>query len=194
MAPRPHLLDQGRLASSSKFQHAHPVAGLIVKLVDLSEPGADDAWRVVNDGVMGGISESHFLICDAVGVFSGRLLADHNGGFASVRTAIASAMPNDLRSIAIRVRGDGKHYQFRAHTSDRSDMPSYKYSFETKAGQWQDVSIRLTEMEATFRGRRVPDAPALNPSSIRSIGFLIAESQFGSFRLEVESILGSGSG
>jgi len=39
-----------------------------------------------------------------------------------------------------------------------------------------------------FRGRPVPDAPALKATDMRQIGFLIARKQFGDFRLTVDCI------
>jgi uncharacterized surface protein with fasciclin (FAS1) repeats len=49
---------------------------------------ADDSqrWRIVNDDVMGGISDSRFRIDGGKAVFTGRLSLENNGGFASVRS------------------------------------------------------------------------------------------------------------
>lgn len=42
-------------------------------------------WRIVNDTVMGGRSQSRFYQQDGVGVFEGFLSLENYGGFASVR-------------------------------------------------------------------------------------------------------------
>jgi len=43
-------------------------------------------WRIVNDGVMGGISKSSLLLTDAGhGQFSGHVSLANNGGFASMQ-------------------------------------------------------------------------------------------------------------
>ena len=54
---------------------------------DFALPGAASGWQVVNDGVMGGVSEGTFEITDRNTLaFVGTLSLENNGGFASVRT------------------------------------------------------------------------------------------------------------
>ena len=55
-----------------------------IVLVDFS-PSTTTEWRVVNDGVMGGLSSSTMSATEVgTGVFSGRLSLENNGGFASI--------------------------------------------------------------------------------------------------------------
>ena len=68
-----------------------------IVLVDFADATAPD-WFVVNDDVMGGVSSSTMQVTqEGTGVFAGRLSLANNGGFASVRTAMA---PNDLADFA----------------------------------------------------------------------------------------------
>ena len=54
-------------------------------LVNFTEE-EDVRWRIVNDGVMGGLSSSDLeLTKDRTAIFSGFVSLDNNGGFASVR-------------------------------------------------------------------------------------------------------------
>ncbi|MFH1739553.1 MAG: CIA30 family protein, partial [bacterium] len=42
-------------------------------------------WRTINDTVMGGVSNSEFRVEEeGIGVFSGSVSLENNGGFASV--------------------------------------------------------------------------------------------------------------
>ena len=55
-------------------------------LFDFSKDSDLSDWTIVNDGVMGGVSQSDLIInADGNGLFSGKVSLDYNGGFASVR-------------------------------------------------------------------------------------------------------------
>ena len=143
---------------------------------------------VINDGVMGGRSESSFEIEEGRGVFQGNLSPENGGGFASVRAEVPPRSTLDMVAVAVRVLGDGKRYQLRIRTDEQWDGPAYRHEFPTVKGEWVDVEMPLADFELSFRGRPVPDAPPIDPRRIRRIGFLIANEQWGAFRLEVESI------
>jgi hypothetical protein len=73
-------------------------------------------------------------------------------------------------------------------TDEQFDGTAYKHEFRTQAGVWIEVTLRLEDFVATFRGRRVPGAPPLQATGIRQIGFLIAGEQYCAFPLELERI------
>ena len=147
----------------------------------------ESGWEVVNDGVMGGRSTSTLRIENGVAVFAGNLSSENNGGFASVRTA-APRLPANVQAIAIRVRGDGKRYQLRVRTHARLDGVAYRHHFETDDGRWQEIVLPLASFRPSYRGRLVPDAEPLSAQSIRQLGVLISDKQFGRFQLEIESV------
>jgi NADH dehydrogenase [ubiquinone] 1 alpha subcomplex assembly factor 1 len=61
---------------------------MLIELFDFSDPRAADAWRGIDDRVMGGVSRSR-LRYDRAGhaVFEGEVSLAQNGGFASVRSS-----------------------------------------------------------------------------------------------------------
>ena len=67
------------------------------------------------------------------------------------------------------------------------DSINYQAGFSPGA-TWQTLHIPLTAFRATFRGREVPGAPALDPARIRQVGLMISERQAGAFALEVRRI------
>jgi monofunctional biosynthetic peptidoglycan transglycosylase len=85
----------------------------------------------------------------------------------------------------LKVKGDGRTYQFRVKTDDQYDGIAYRSLFATDARQWQTITLPFDSFTASFRGRPVPDAPVLRPEQIRQIGFLLADKQPGLFRLEI---------
>jgi hypothetical protein len=149
-----------------------------------------DAWRIVNDGVMGGLSKSR-LDHNQEGQtmrFMGFVSLENYGGFASTRSVPKDYTLKGYKGLEIRVKGDGKRYKFRIRTNDNFDGAAYTINFDTEADEWQTFYIPFEEMEATFRGRLLEDYPALKASAIRQLGVLIADKQEGNFKLEVDWI------
>ena len=147
------------------------------------------AWEVVNDDVMGGVSTSQFqVLTNGVAVFSGTVRLENNGGFASVRSQPARADLTGCDSFLLRVRGDGRRYNFSVRTEAGPDTPLYQLAFTTKRGEWEEHRLPFKDFVPTFRGRILTGVPPLDPAKITSVGFLIADKQAGAFRLEISAI------
>ena len=151
-----------------------------------------DEWTIVNDTVMGGVSQATVTDHPKGGVvFSGILSLDNNGGFTSARTA---AVPEDwsgVSAIAMRVQGDGRRYIATVRTNNRSMRRIYyRQAFDTDPEAATDVILPLGEFEAYTFGRRVPGAPSLREvtGQIGSVGVMLADKQPGPFELRVDSL------
>jgi len=154
-------------------------------LIDFQAPGEASRWRAINDDVMGGISDGSMQVKDGKGVFSGEISLENNGGFASVRRDPERFDLSDHQGLVLHVRGDGRRYQLRLRTDQLFDDGAYRALFQPPAGEWQRVVLPWHDFEAVFRGRRLVDAPSLDPGAIQQLGFLIADKRPGPFRLEV---------
>ena len=158
------------------------------RLIDF-DAGTDRDWIAVNDGVMGGRSSSDLAVGDdGIGVFTGNLSLENNGGFASVRTAVPDAALAGASRIVLRVRGDGRRYQLRLRHGRRFDGISYTASFETTADDWSTVTLPLGTFEPTFRGYRPRNAEPLDPPRVGQVGIMLSDGQEGPFRLEIDWI------
>ncbi|MDZ7758011.1 CIA30 family protein [Rhodohalobacter sp.] len=151
---------------------------------------ANQKWRIVNDDVMGGLSESHFQInSDGHAVFLGEISLKNNGGFASVR----NQEPLNLfgfEAVRLKVKGDGSRYSFRLKPNPDSSNPAYWYEhrFETEKDEWSEIVLPFSSFKPTYRGSTPKDAPQLDLKNISHFGFLISDKQSGKFRLEVNKI------
>jgi len=146
-------------------------------------------WEVINDGVMGGISESKFEIKpDQTCVFSGMVSLKNNGGFASLRASLNGSVSGNFEKIVIRVKGDGKTYSFRIRTDENFDGVAYTCSFSTKKDEWIEYEFSPDDFVPTFRGRTLSNVPPLSNLNISHVGFLISEKQSGNFELIIEWI------
>ena len=158
-------------------------------LLDFDDPADAALWRPVDDVVMGGISRSRFeQAAPGVARFSGHVSLENFGGFASVRTPPRDWRTAGARDFLLRVRGDGKTYKFTIRTGDGFDGIQYQSRFTAPVDAWTDVHLPVSGFVATFRGRRVPFAPSLDPAKVRTLGFMISDKQAGPFDLLVDSI------
>lgn len=146
------------------------------------------AWRIIDDGVMGGVSRGNWGVEEGRGVFRGTLSLENNGGFSSVRSAPLAESPAGATGFRLRVKGDGRTYQFRVRTDPNFDGIAYRAEFATRAGEWQEIELPLEAFQAVFRGRVLPDQPPLTGEDAVTVGFLLADKQPGAFRLEVDWI------
>jgi hypothetical protein len=158
-------------------------------LFDFTHPAAVAAWAPVDDRVMGGVSWSR-LRHDPAGhaVFEGRVSLEQGGGFASVRCAPGARGRPGARACVLEVRGAGPVFKLTLRVDDGFDGPTWQARFAPAGGTWQTLRLPLAHFVATFRGRALPGAPALDPARIRQLGLLIADSQAGPFALDVRCI------
>ena len=155
-------------------------------LFDFNKNSSISNWVVVDDVVMGGRSNGNFqLNKQGKGVFSGKISLDNNGGFSSVRHVFSKLNVEKFKSIVLKIKGDGKNYQFRIkHKS--SDYASYITSFSS-SGEWQEIEIPLNSMYPSFRGRKL-DKPNFSHIYIEEVTFLIANKKNEEFMLLIDKI------
>ena len=143
-------------------------------------------WRIIDDVVMGGISRSKIAISkNGDGVFTGHVSLENNGGFSSLRYQFSNLNVSSYSKFIIRIKGDGKNYQFRVK-SKLNEYHSYKYEFSTNKN-WQTIEIPFKELKATFRGRLL-NMPTFNNTVLEEIGFLISNKKEEDFQLEIDFI------
>ena len=146
-------------------------------------------WRIVNDGVMGGLSQSEIVLSDSsTAVFQGTISLENNGGFSSTRTNPRFYNLAGYDGIILRLKGDGKKYQFRLRMDDRFDGISYRYLFKTDINKWIIIRVLFNECVPVFRGRLLDDVEPISPERIQQVGFLISDKQAGLFKLEIDWI------
>ncbi|WP_372769937.1 CIA30 family protein [Lutibacter sp.] len=156
-------------------------------IFDFNKSSDVQDWIVVDDVVMGGESSGTFkLNDDGFGVFEGSISLDNNGGFSSVRYRFQKTMIKECTTIIVKLRGDGKKYQFRIK-SNSGDYYSYIAPFLT-SGDWQEIEIPLKDMYPSFRGRRL-DQPNFSKDYIEEITFLIGNKKKENFKLLIDKIV-----
>lgn len=143
-------------------------------------------WYVVNDGVMGGVSESSLKINkEGHAAFSGTVRLENNGGFASIRHNFKPIGVSDKTELHITLKGDGKSYQFRVK-DEGNTYYSYVFTAET-SGEWETVSIPLKNMQPQFRGRKL-NINNFDKDTISEFAILIGNKKKEAFELLIDHI------
>ena len=154
--------------------------------MDFSNPNTlRDSW-IVNDGVMGGVSQSS-LRQDVDGMFfEGLVSLENNGGFASMRSSVR--FPQGTQLIELIAKGDGKRYKLVLRT-ELAPRVTYVADF-IALPTWQTYRFNLSQFKSTFRGRDV-NAPTLSFSDVIDFGILISNNQAGSFAIQLKTLTSS---
>lgn len=147
-------------------------------------------WRIVDDGVMGGLSQGKSEISkDGILRFFGALSLENNGGFSSLRTGTVKLDLSGGEGLMLRVKGDGRSYQVRLSTDAeyRGNEMSFQAGFPTTKGEWTEVKIPFGRFTGSWRGTELPDK-TFDPSKICRLGLMIADKKEGPFELQVDWI------
>ncbi len=139
-------------------------------------------FEVINDGVMGGQSQSRLQATAAGLVFEGEVSLANGGGFASFRGPLR--LPPDALEVQIAVCGDERRYRFVLRTHEGSGTAQYQAPFTAPRIRTM-LRFVAGDFVARWRGRPVL-APPLRLADVQAFGLLIGEGQSGPFRVELE--------
>ncbi|MEL6687377.1 MAG: CIA30 family protein [Pseudomonadota bacterium] len=154
--------------------------------IDFFDPAMVEPWRIVNDGVMGGLSQGTRFHEDRQMVFTGNINTN-GGGFSSLRARIAPRPLAGTTGFNLKVRSEGRPYRMTFRTSERWRGRSVSYQApipRSNETEWTEVRVSFEDMETSVFGRSVRAAP-FDPSDVREIGIILADGRDGPFRLEI---------
>lgn len=158
-------------------------------IFDFNSAKTSGQWYIVNDGVMGGVSQSKInLNGDGTATFSGTLSAENNGGFASIRTNIDNQFDTDYQGVVIRIKGDGNIYSMRFRSNSSFDGYSYEAKLESEEGKWTEHKVPFKDFSPTYRGYTLRDKPVLKVENIRQMGIMVSDKQWGEFSVDIDWI------
>lgn len=177
-------------AAATLLMPTQPTPDPTTWLFTFARPEDTTGWFIVNDGVMGGVSQSQ-LDAGPAGEgharFSGSLSLDNFGGFASVRAVFEPVDVSGYGQFVVRARGDGRTYMLQFTTAEFGDRVTYTADFVTGAGEWQIAGLPVKGFVPTFRGRLL-DAPPPDLTRLRSLTIMIADKQAGPFQIDLGGV------
>ncbi len=148
----------------------------------------ENKWRIVNDGVMGGLSSSKVNVEDDKIIFSGNVSIENNGGFASLRSPIKDYNFENFSGIEIKIKGDGKRYSISMKETTYFSGYFYTSTFETKKDEWVTIKISFDQSKLYYFGKELKPDKKIPLYNIKEISLLIGDKQEGSFNAEIEYI------
>jgi len=134
------------------------------------------SWRMVTDGVMGGLSRGE-LSLDTVDNkpclhLRGDVSLENNGGFIQAALDVADTEAADAsgyHGLLLKVYGNNQEYNLHLRTADVwLPWQSYRASFKARAG-WQTVRLPFTEFTGYRIGKKL-DLKRLERIGLVAIG------------------------
>jgi len=156
--------------------------------INFGEQTEQPNWRIINDGVMGGMSKGKVEFRKNSVLFSGTISLENNGGFSSYKGPFQSTDLSAYTHVKIRYRSIGEAVNVTLETDRRFFRPYFKLRMEP-TDDWKTVSIPLTDFTEYQLGQ--PTGNKLTQealASIQRIGFLVGEKKPGSFEVEVDFV------
>ncbi|MGD8311229.1 MAG: CIA30 family protein [Gammaproteobacteria bacterium] len=131
------------------------------------------AWRLVTDGIMGGVSAGQLTCDSAQGKaclrLRGEVSLENNGGFVQAALDFGAGGAFDasaFRGVLLEVSGNDEVYNLHLRTTAvRRPWQSYRAAFRAPSG-WHSVRLPF----AGFRAHRID--PPLDPGQLVRIGIV----------------------
>lgn len=143
-------------------------------------------WHRLDDGVMGGRSETHHSVEESsqsgssILHFSGQINTT-GGGFCSIRARIAGGMPSNTIALRIKHIGDGKTYKLLLSDCTKSTFgpsrrsPSWQADIPTSKTGVEEISeISLDSLTPSMIGGPITTDSKLDPTQVQEMGFMLS--------------------
>jgi NADH dehydrogenase [ubiquinone] 1 alpha subcomplex assembly factor 1 len=146
------------------------------------------SWTIVNDGVMGGLSQSKASLDDDALLFAGNVSLKNNGGFVSLRSSLGRYDLSAYKFCEIRFKSDTqKKFEVLIEKDTPFYLPKFRVKFAAKGKDWETVTIPLKDFEVSRMGATLQKG--IDPEvlkEIQRIGFILADKQEGTFNLWID--------
>ncbi len=158
--------------------------------IDFGQTKDGEEWVIVNDGVMGGKSESEAQIMDNSIFFKGNISLKNNGGFASLRNQGPELNISSFTHVKIRFKANTKRqFSFRMSSSDRFYQPFFKHNFGATGTDWQTSVMPISDFkEYNLNGETGRKIISKSLEDNFRIGIILYDKQEGQFELEIDFI------
>jgi len=145
-------------------------------------------WSIINDGVMGGLSQSKASLDEETILFAGNVSLKNNGGFVSLRGPLGNYDLSSYTHCEIRFKSDTKRkFEILIEKDTPFYLPKFRMKFGASKNDWETITIPLRDFEISRMGSTVQSG--IDPEvlkGIQRIGFILADKQEGSFQLWID--------
>ena len=157
--------------------------------IDFGETTGGQDWMIVNDTVMGGLSNSEMTLTQNSLVFKGELSLKNNGGFASIRSSNQKFDLSKYKIARIKFRSNDREFALRFASSDLFYKPNYKHSFGPSNAEWKTVELELSNFKEYRKGQIIDtDVTKDELENVIRVGVIISDKKEGPFEIEIDYI------
>lgn len=159
------------------------------KIIDFGDTKDGDRWEIINDDVMGGLSEGQtFMLGDCV-VFNGTVSLLNNGGFSSYKGPFKKIDLSKNTKIIVKYRSKGYAMAMTLEMDKRWFLPYYKRNLPVTDWKWVKEEILFSEFVKYSVGRKKEGTPTKEElEKILRLGFVTNEKKAGDFKIEIDYI------
>lgn len=145
-------------------------------------------WYILNDGVMGGLSQGKANKTEEGVLFSGTVSLENNGGFSSFRSPWKNFDLSGYDEVVIKYKSEGVRQALVMETDRRWWIPNFKISLPATEG-WETKTFQLDKVKQYRLGNPTGgDFDEDARQDIIRLGFITDEKREGEFRFEVASV------
>lgn len=147
-------------------------------------------WAIINDDVMGGISNSNIVLTDNSVIFKGNTSLKNNGGFASIRSPLKQIDLSQFKSVKIKFRSDSdREFALRLGLYEVYYKPNYKYFFKPSIQGWETIEFNLSDFKEYTLGKLTNDTISMRLlDKVLRIAVIVADKKEGPFEIEIDYI------
>ncbi len=157
--------------------------------VDFGKDKDGQDWLIINDGVMGGLSQGEAQLKENSIYFQGIVSLANNGGFSSLRSPYQTFDFGKYKKVQVRLRGKGQVFALTINTDRRYWMPYFKKEMVLSGNEWEMIELDLSEFQAFRLGQPLGNFLSQEDlAQVIRIGFITNKKQEGPFFLEVDYI------
>lgn len=159
------------------------------KAIDFGTKGNSSDWYVLNDAVMGGLSEGNLTKKANSIIFEGSVSLENNGGFASIRSAYDRYKMASFNQIEIRYRSNAYDFAMTLELFQQFYRPYFKYNLPDTKNEWVIRTIDLKDFKAYSLGKYLGyKLDNKDKNNIIRMGFISDEKRAGAYMIEIDYI------
>lgn len=159
-------------------------------IINFGTTGNASNWSIVNDGVMGGLSQSTAVAKENYVVFSGSTSLKNNGGFASYRSPYKNEDLSSFKEVEIRFKSTtSRQFYFQLDCYRAWWYPNYKHAFYSDSQEWTVVKMPLKDFKEFKVGAQT--GKKISQSQLKEVlrlGIILLDKKEGPFQLEIDYI------
>ncbi|UJP64203.1 CIA30 family protein [Mongoliitalea daihaiensis] len=159
-------------------------------LFDFGEGKIFGRWVIINDGVMGGMSDSNARLEKNAVVFYGHVSLENNGGFVSLRSPMGKYDLSSFSYCEMRFKSPSyRNFEILLERETAFYLPKFRKKFLAVSDDWEVVTFLLTDFEISRMGETTQKGIALSElQHIQRLGIILADKQEGDFELVIDYI------